>query len=254
MAGVVAKSGWLCRAQNYRTLRHGGRDQKCGRRPGGATGQRSMRRLSLDRVGNALDSDSGSGALHSGVDLLTLFLIALGLTMDCFAVSLAEGFSLRELRMRHALLVGVTFGFMHALMPTIGWFAGLGMRPYIHAFDHWIAFVLLTFVGGKMIYESFWRAEQGKRRNTEELMILFALAWATSIDALAVGLSFSFLRLNILLPVVLIGLVAFCVSLFGLYAGKHLGPRFERYAGLAGGLLLIGIGLRVLLEHTWGAS
>ena len=188
------------------------------------------------------------------MDFWTLLLIALGLTMDCFAVSLAEGVSLRELRMRHALLVGITFGFMHALMPTIGWFAGLGMRPYIQAFDHWIAFVLLTFVGGKMIFESVWRPEASKRRNTQELVILLTLAWATSIDALAVGLSFSFLRLQIVLPVILIGLVAFCVSLLGLYAGKRLGPRFERYAGLVGGSLLIGIGLRVLLDHTLGTS
>lgn len=179
---------------------------------------------------------------------LPLILIAFGLSLDAFAVSVASGIVIRRERVRHALKVALFFGGFQALMPVIGWLAGLGLRSLIAGIDHWIAFGLLLGIGAKMIVESreLDRAEAGCPTDTP---VLFTLAVATSIDALAVGLSFSLLRVAIALPVLVIGAVTFAVSFGGFLAGSRLGHCFEKKIELIGGLILIGIGVKILLEH-----
>jgi putative Mn2+ efflux pump MntP len=181
------------------------------------------------------------------MDFLTLFLIALGLAMDCFAVSITNGMTMKSIRMGRALKIALFFGFFQAVMPMLGWLAGMGLSGFIKGIDHWIAFGLLCFVGVKMIYEAF-----EKKENSQEALntaVLLALSLATSIDALAVGLSFAFLEASIFLPAVTIGLVTFAVSMSGIFIGNRLGHFFENKMEIAGGLILIGIGVKILLEH-----
>jgi len=180
---------------------------------------------------------------------LTIILIALGLSLDAFAVSVASGIVIRRERVRHAFKVALFFGGFQALMPTIGWLAGLGLRSFISGVDHWIAFGLLVFIGSKMIFESSRLEKDEEGGCPTETPVLFMLAVATSIDALAVGLSFSLLEVSIVRPVLVIGAVAFAVSFLGFLAGNRLGHFFERKIELLGGLILIGIGVKILIEH-----
>jgi putative Mn2+ efflux pump MntP len=181
---------------------------------------------------------------------LSLIIIAIGLAMDAFAVSISSGVVLGKIKFRHALLIASFFGGFQALMPFVGWNAGVRVQGYVAAFDHWIAFLLLIAVGAKMIWES--RKDEASRVGLDptRISILLVLAVATSIDALAVGLSLSFLDTSILLPVVVIGCVTFVLSLIGPYLGtmaRHIvGSRVEA----VGGLILITIGIRIVIEHT----
>lgn len=180
---------------------------------------------------------------------LTVILIALGLSLDAFAVSVASGIVIRRDRVRHACKVALFFGGFQALMPAIGWLAGLGLRNFISGIDHWIAFGLLVFIGSKMIVESrgLDRAEKGGCPT--DTPVLFMLAIATSLDALAVGLSFSLLQVSIVMPVLVIGAITFAVSFGGFLAGSRFGHLLERKIELLGGLILIGIGVKILIEH-----
>lgn len=181
--------------------------------------------------------------------LLQILLIAVALALDAFAVSVAGGFAIRRVRHRHALTYGAWFGGFQALMPLLGWLGGITLTRYISRIDHWIAFALLTAIGGKMIYESFQIKEVEESKNPLSVRTLFLLAVATSIDALAVGLSFAVLKVTVFIPVLVIGLVTFVLS----YVGVHLGARgshfFERKIEVAGGLILIAIGIRILYTH-----
>lgn len=169
--------------------------------------------------------------------------------MDAFAVSITSGLTIHRLKVRHALIIATFFGGFQAIMPVIGWLAGLTVQEYIAAIDHWLAFALLSLVGGKMIYESTFMDEEKERKNPLNIYVLLILSIATSIDALAVGLSFSFLNVSIILPAIAIGVITFILSFSGVYIGDKFGHFFENKIEIFGGLILIAIGLKILLEH-----
>jgi putative Mn2+ efflux pump MntP len=183
------------------------------------------------------------------MDLLTVFLIALGLSMDALAVAMASGCAVKKIELRPALRMAFFFGFFQTLMPVIGWLAGLGFKKIIASFDHWLAFVLLLFIGAKMILETRRPENCRTRANLPSLPVLLGLAVATSIDALAVGLSFSLLAVDIITPVLIIGLVTFSLSFMGVLAGYRFGSWISGKAEILGGLILIIIGSKILFEH-----
>jgi putative Mn2+ efflux pump MntP len=180
---------------------------------------------------------------------IIIILIAIGLAMDSFSVSITRGFTNTKTTLSiEALKTGFFFGFFQAFMPIIGWFAGLSVIDFISGFDHWIAFGLLIFIGGRMIYESTFK-ESKKVVNSSSFKVLLILSIATSIDALAVGLSLSFLETSIILPVIIIGIITFALSFLGVFIGKKFGSYFEKI-GILGGVILIVIAIRILIEHT----
>jgi manganese efflux pump family protein len=182
------------------------------------------------------------------MDFLTLLLIALGLSMDAFAVSVTEGFSIHEKKTKNCLRIGICFGGFQALMPVLGWMAGMTLIRWISAFDHWIAFSLLAFVGIRMIAESYSKSKKDASKvlgNGELLM----LGIATSIDALAVGLSFAFLKIEIVWPALFIGFVTFTLSSIGVLLGRKIGDHAQGHLERIGGIVLIAIGLKILAEH-----
>jgi putative Mn2+ efflux pump MntP len=181
------------------------------------------------------------------LDLFTIILIAVGLSMDALAVSIAKGTTVNKNRRNNAIILAALFGGFQALMPVIGWAAGLGLKDMIMSVDHWIAFGLLGFIGAKMIYESTKDDEEKDEGLT--LTIAVTLAIATSIDALMVGLSFAFLETSILVPVMIIGLVTFVLCLVGFLFGSSLGKLFGKKIEVFGGAVLILIGIQILAEH-----
>ncbi len=181
------------------------------------------------------------------MDVVTILLIAVGLAMDAFAVSIAKGITVQHDRMRSAVLLAILFGGFQALMPLIGWLAGLGFRDAIMEVDHWIAFFLLALIGAKMIWDALKGEDDEDRGLT--LPMALTLAVATSIDALMVGLSFAFLEDSIFLPIVVIGVVTFLLSFLGFIFGSTLGRAFGSRIRIIGGVILIIIGLRILLDH-----
>lgn len=185
------------------------------------------------------------------MDFLTLFGIAVALAMDAFAVALGTSLSLPRLTGRHLFRFGFHFGLFQALMPIIGWAAGLSIREYIEAFDHWLAFLLLGLVGGKMLWEAFHPdTEAQSDKDPTRGWSLVMLSIATSIDALAVGLTLSMLGLSIWTPALVIGLTAGILTLTGMMLGRRLGQHWGSRVEILGGMILIGIGLKILLEHT----
>ena len=183
------------------------------------------------------------------MDILELLLIAAGLSMDAFAVSICKGLSVQRLKPRHYLLTDAWFGGFQALMPSIGFLLGSAFDQYISAFDHWIAFVLLAFIGGNMVRESL-SGDEECHDDSFGLRTMFLLAVATSIDALAVGVTFALLPdVHILSAVSLIGAATFLLSALGLKVGNVFGLRYKARAELAGGVILILMGLKILLEH-----
>jgi len=188
---------------------------------------------------------------HHTMQIFQIVLIAVGLAADSFAVSVSSGAIIEKLRLRHAMRIALFFGFFQGLMPWIGWKIGILASNFICSVDHWLAFAILSFIGGKMVYESRrLKEEVAEGANPLNLYVLFTLAIATSIDALAVGVTFSFLNIAIIEPVVIIGVVTFAFSLAGTYIGEYFGHIFEDKIELAGGLILIAIGCKILIEHT----
>ena len=186
------------------------------------------------------------------MDLIELCFIAVGLSMDAFAVSICKGLACREQNLRNNLLAGLYFGGFQGLMPAIGWLLGVRFSEAITSIDHWIAFVLLSFIGGSMIRESRSGAEEEELDASFGFRAMLPLAVATSIDALAVGVSFAFLGMTgreILGAAALIGAVTFVLSAVGVRVGSVFGSRFKSRAELCGGVILIFIGLKILLEH-----
>ena len=177
-----------------------------------------------------------------------LVVLAVGLSMDAFAVSVCKGLSIQKLKLRHALIVGAWFGAFQALMPTVGWLLGSAFADMIVAIDHWIAFVLLVFIGGNMIREALSGEEEDCDPSLAPMAMLL-LAVATSIDALAVGVTFAFLRVDVIPAVTLIGLCTFAISAAGVKIGNVFGARYKSKAELAGGIVLVLIGVKILLEH-----
>ena len=175
--------------------------------------------------------------------------MSIGLAMDAFAVSIASGFTIHRLRVRYAFRIAFFFGAFQAVMPIIGWLAGLSVRDFISAIDHWIAFGLLLLVGGKMIYEATFMEGDDDKKDPLNITILLVLSIATSIDALAVGLTLSFINVEIVTPAVIIGIVTFVFSFAGVYIGDRFGHFLESKIEILGGVVLIGIGIKILLDH-----
>ena len=176
-----------------------------------------------------------------------LFLVAVGLSMDAFAVSVCKGLSVPRVQLRHSLICGAYFGLFQALMPLLGWLLGVQFQTMITSIDHWIAFALLSVIGINMIRES---REQGEEVDCSfTLRAMLPLAVATSIDALAVGITFAFLKVLILPAVTFIGVTTFLLSALGVRVGAVFGARFRSGAELAGGVILVLMGLKILLEH-----
>ena len=184
------------------------------------------------------------------MSLFELFIIAVGLSMDAFAVAVCKGLSMRRATLKNALIVGLYFGVFQAAMPLIGYFLGVSLADQITSYDHWIAFALLAIIGGKMIYESFHKDADGEDEGGEvTFQKMLPLAVATSIDALAVGVSFAFLRVSIFPAVTFIGVVTLTLSMLGVKIGNIFGAKFKSKAELAGGVILILMGTKILLEH-----
>ena len=180
-----------------------------------------------------------------------IILVALGLSMDAFAVSITLGLSAADGRptMRQALLTGAYFGLFQAFMPVVGYLAGAHFADRIETIDHWVAFVLLGAIGAKMIRDSFSREEEKPERSPFRPANLLTLAVATSIDALAVGVTFAFLRIDIVTAVIIIGVTTFALSMIGVKIGSVAGMRFRSKAELFGGIVLVVIGAKILIEH-----
>ena len=180
--------------------------------------------------------------------LLELFLLAIGLSMDAFAVSVCKGLAMQKVNFRSAAICGVWFGGFQALMPFIGYLLGAGFEKYINAVASWIAFVLLALIGGNMIREALSKEEENASAALD-VKTMFLMAVATSIDALAVGVTFAFLRVEIGPAVSCIGVITFLLSAAGVYIGGAFGDRFQGKAELAGGVILVLMGSKILLEH-----
>lgn len=183
------------------------------------------------------------------MNLITIFLTSVGLAMDAFAVSIGGGISLKKITLKDYLIIATFFGGFQFLMPLLGWSGGLFFRDFITNFDHWIAFGLLSLIGGKMLYESFQDEEEEDSIDFRNLSVLLTLAIATSIDALAVGLTFSVIKTPIVESSLIIGIITFFICLFGVFVGSKFGHLFEKQAETIGGIILIGIGVKILIEH-----
>lgn len=185
---------------------------------------------------------------------MELLLMGIGLAMDAFAVSICKGLGMQKVNKKQAVVIGLFFGGFQALMPFIGWVLGIQFESYITSIDHWIAFVLLGFIGGKMIVEAVKPEEEEAvevKKVDEPLDIkeMFILAIATSIDALAVGITFAFLQYPIVEAISIIGVVTFVISVGGVYVGNFFGSKYKNKAEFAGGVILVILGLRILLSH-----
>jgi len=183
------------------------------------------------------------------MNILVTFFIAFGLALDAFAVAVSSGIVAPHVRFRHALKVGIFFGIFQGGMPVIGWATGSLFRNVISGIDHWVSFVLLCFVGLHMVYESLKRGSQRSGVNPLDIHILLLLSVATSVDALAAGVSFAFLNVAIVRTVLIIGTVTFLLSFVGYYLGDKLGAFFKERIRIIGGLILVLIGVKILLEH-----
>ncbi|MBR4635040.1 MAG: manganese efflux pump [Clostridia bacterium] len=197
------------------------------------------------------------------MSIFELLITAVALSMDAMAVSIASGLTAKKVRIRSAVFMALAFGVFQALMPAIGFYIipllsrifGSGVESFVKSVDHWIAFILLAFIGGKMIVEAIKNEEEDVRNDPFRPGSVLVLAVATSIDALATGIvfsSFGFTTGRLVFSVLLIGAITFALSLFGVLAGKKLGERFKRWAVLAGGIALALIGLKILIEHLIG--
>ena len=182
------------------------------------------------------------------MEILEIFFIGMGLAMDAFAVSICKGLSIRNINIKKIIVIALYFGTFQAIMPAIGFFFGKGFEGFVIKIDHWISFVLLAFIGINMIKEA---CENSTEENNDDisLKIMIILAIATSIDALAVGITFAFLNVNILFAILSIGVITFVMSYIGVKIGNKFGNKYEKKAQMLGGTILILIGLKILLEH-----
>lgn len=182
------------------------------------------------------------------MNLFELFILAVGLSMDAFAVSICKGLGMSKITVKNTVIVGLWFGGFQALMPALGYFLGYSFREKIVTIDHWIAFILLSVIGINMINEAFSKEEEETDASLSfQVMLLMAIA--TSIDALAVGVSLAFMQVNILAAATFIGVITFLLSAVGVKIGNIFGTRYKAKAELAGGIILILLGIKILLEH-----
>lgn len=183
------------------------------------------------------------------MDAITLLGLALALAMDAFAVALGTGAVLAQLTGRHIFRLGFHFGLFQAMMPVIGWLAGLTVIDIVKSWDHWIAFILLTFIGSRMILEALKKDDEPSQQDPTRGMSLVILSVATSIDALAVGFSLSVIGVSIWMPALVIGLVAGVLTVTGMLMGARIGDRWGSKVEILGGIVLILVGLKILAEH-----
>ena len=184
------------------------------------------------------------------MEIAELLIIAVGVSMDAFAVSICKGLSVQNIRPKHAMITAAWFGGFQALMPLLGYFLGVSFAGFVTSVDHWIAFILLGIIGGNMIKESFHREENCCVDPDFSFRTMLGMAIATSIDALAIGVSFAFLGVDIWVPVLLIGITTGLFSAAGVYIGNRFGCRYKSKSEFVGGLVLCLMGLKILLEHT----
>lgn len=180
--------------------------------------------------------------------ILEISLLGIGLAMDAFAVSICKGLSMKKMNWKNAIIIALNFGIFQALMPMIGYFLGTTFESFVTTFDHWIAFILLALIGGNMIKESFDNEEE-KKNDKVDFKTMIVLALATSIDALAVGITFAFFDVNLLLAVAIIGIITFIISILGVKIGNKFGDKYQNKAELTGGIILVLLGTKILLEH-----
>lgn len=184
------------------------------------------------------------------MELAEILIIAVGVSMDAFAVSICKGLSVQNIRPGHAGVTALWFGGFQALMPLLGYFLGVSFADFVSSVDHWIAFILLGIIGGNMIKESFHKEDCCNVDPDFSFRTMLAMAVATSIDALAIGVSLAFLKVNIWQAVLLIGITTALFSGVGVYIGNIFGSRYKSKAEFAGGFILIAMGLKILLDHT----
>ncbi|MEM2145169.1 MAG: manganese efflux pump MntP family protein [Candidatus Jordarchaeaceae archaeon] len=187
------------------------------------------------------------------VDIFSIIVIAFGLAMDSFAVSISSGVTIKQVRIRDAAKIALFFGLFQVGMPVLGWLFGTGLADLVSEVDHWIAFGLLSLVGGRMIYESVKKEKSENEKEIDPLSthVLLVLSVATSIDAFAVGVSFAFLGVFILNPIIVIGTVTFLLCFLGVFAGNKFGQIFKNKLKIVGGIILIGIGLKILIQDLF---
>jgi len=183
--------------------------------------------------------------------LFEIILIAIGLSMDAFAVSITLGLSVSKPRAREIITPGVFFGFFQAFMPIIGYFAGTYFTDKIQKFEHWVAFVLLGIIGGKMIMESFSKKEEEANENYFKFTTMLLLAIATSIDALAIGVTFAFFKINIFMAATIIGSITLVISMAGVKIGNIFGIKYKSKAEFVGGAVLVLLGIKIVIEHLF---
>lgn len=198
-----------------------------------------------------MPTSAGNGLGERNVDVITILLIAVGLAMDAFAVSIVAGSVHKKLKINHALLMAFFFGTFQAIMPMVGSQAALAFKSLIADYDHWVAFVLLTVIGAKMVFESFQINTASKRVNHFEITTLLILSLATSVDALVVGITLPLVTSYVTLAVTIIGLVTFILCCAGAFIGKKLGHFFESKIEAMGGIILIALGVKILLSHLF---
>jgi len=185
---------------------------------------------------------------------LSIVLIGFALSADAFAVSVTSGITIKKNHLQHAMTAGLFFGGFQALMPLLGWFGGSFTSKYVGSFDHWIAFALLAYVGGKMIHEACKKDDENNNKEGDGrigLYTMLILAIATSLDALAVGLTLAFIDVEIYIPALIIGIITFVTSFIGVYIGKFFGHLFEKKLEVLGGIILIGIGIKTVIDHIF---
>ena len=181
--------------------------------------------------------------------ILEILLIGVSLSMDAFAVSICKGFSISKINLKKSILVGLYFGVFQALMPAIGYFLGSVFANFIISIDHWVAFILLSLIGSNMIIEALKSNGENNLNSSLNFKSMLILAIATSIDALAIGITFAFLNVNLILAVTIIGFTTFLISIIGVNIGHKFGSKYGKNSGILGGIVLIIIGLKILLEH-----
>jgi len=183
--------------------------------------------------------------------LFEIILIAVGLSMDAFAVSITLGLSVEKPKAKEIITPGVFFGFFQALMPIIGYFAGINFAGKIQEFEHWVAFVLLGIIGGNMIRESLSKKEEKANEDSFQFIKMLVLAIATSIDALAIGVTFAFFKINIFKAAIIIGSITFIISMAGVKIGNIFGTKFKSKAEFIGGAVLVLLGIKIVIEHLF---
>lgn len=181
--------------------------------------------------------------------LVDVLILAVSLSMDAFAISMCKGFAMRRFSLKYSVVIAAFFGGFQAIMPLVGWLLANSFAEYIRQFDHWVAFLLLFFIGGKMMLDSFKKDDEIAQKSVLNIRELFVLAVATSIDALAVGITLTFLNVNIFFSAAVIGAVTFVLSLAGVLIGSEAGARYKNKATLLGGVVLIIMSFKILLEH-----